>query len=218
MTDQLNEKISSLVDGELNDVDSQQTVSILVGDKEKSCCWERYHLISDTIKRNLPRVVDCQLASRVMAELENEPTVLAPHSHKPSSLSRRMAGLAVAASVATVAVLGVQYMYQEDGSVPARQMATISGSGMNTASAPVSPGFNNRDVQTVTQTFEQSPLPAQTNKQIIQQIHRYLIDHNQRASRGAVQGVMPYARIITDPDTGNIVSQQQSQDIEQAQR
>ena len=72
MTDQFNEKISSLVDDELNDNDRQQIVSSMLADDEKCCCWERYHLISDAMKRKLPHVIDCQLSSRVMAELENE--------------------------------------------------------------------------------------------------------------------------------------------------
>jgi len=153
-----------------------------------------------------------------MAELENEPTVLAPPIHKSSTLGRRMAGLAVAASVATVAVLGVQYMYKEDASAPVQQMATISEPGMSVVRPQIYQGLINPDVQTVTQTFDQSPIPAQSNKQIIQQIHKYLLDHNQRASRGVVQGVMPYARIITDSDAKDLVKQNQNQDLEQAQR
>lgn len=223
MTDQfddhLDKNISSLVDGELGEAEYQHTVSSLLANKDKSCCWERYHLISDTIKRNLPPVIDCQLASRVMAELENEPTVLAPPPHK-TSFGKRMAGLAVAASVATIAVLGVQFMYKEDGVVPAQQMAKVKvpEPGFSVAKTPINPSFIRRDIQTVTQTYEQSPIPAQTNQQILQQIHKYLLDHNQRASRGLVQGVMPYARIITDPETSNIASQKQSQDLKQIQR
>ena len=94
MTDQFDEKISSLVDGELGEAEHQQTVTSMLTDEEKCCCWERYHLISNAMKRNLPHAIDCQFASRVKAEIDNEPTVLAPPSHKSTSFGKRMAGLA----------------------------------------------------------------------------------------------------------------------------
>ena len=152
------EQISSLVDGELNDADCHEMLESMLADKESSRCWERYHLISDTHKRNLPDIIDNQLASRVMAELENEPTVLAPtRTHSP--ISKQMAGLAIAASVATVAVLGVQFMYQEDGMAPSPQVAHLEqrqGAAIQSAKIPVNKEFIHRDIQTVTQTFGQA--------------------------------------------------------------
>lgn len=220
MTDQFDENldknISSLVDGELGEDEHQQTVTSMLADDEKCYCWERYHLISDAMKRKLPRVIDCNLASRVMAELENEPTVLAP-SHKSPSFGKRMAGLAVAASVATIAVLGVQFMYQEDGAVSTQEMAKVPGSGVKTAKAPINQTHNRQDIQTVTQSFQQSPILNQPSRQMLPQIHRYLLDHSRSAASGMSQNAMPYARVITNPDTDNIAQQKQgkTQDINQ---
>jgi sigma-E factor negative regulatory protein RseA len=224
-TEQSGERISSLMDGGLDDsVDVESCLDHLVENKEASHCWERYHLIGDALKRNLPPVIDNQLASRVMAELESEPTVLAP-SRTKLFLGKQMAGLAVAASVATVAVLGVQFMYKEDVTAPSPQVAQIQGSPLLASKVPVNKELFRSDIQTVTQTMNPvnprsqqltqplaQPLTQQHPAQILKQYHpninKYLLNHNQRAARGVVQGVTPYARIITYPDMERIARQQ----------
>lgn len=230
-TEQSGERISSLIDGEFDgafDVDS--CLDHLAENKEASHRWERYHLISDALKRNLPPVIDSQLASRVMAELENEPTVLAP-SRTRSSIGKQMAGLAVAASVATIAVLGVQFMYKEDGLVPSPQIAQTNASKIQGSKLPANKQLLHRDIQTVTQTMNPvnprtqqlaQPLTQQHPAQILKQYHpninKYLLNHNQRAARGVVQGVTPYARIITYPDMERIARQNDLQSQNQTQK
>ena len=218
MTEPSGEQISSLVDGEFDRTsDIESHLDYLIKDKELRSRWERYCLIADTLKRKLPPVIDRQLASRVMAELENEPTILAPRRIN-ASFGKRIAGLAVAASVATVAVLGVQYSYKEDVIAPAPQIALIQGSKTQGKKLPSNNEFIHRDVQTVTQTVNSSDSSAQRllqqhPSQIINEYHpnlnKYLLNHNQRASRGVVQGVMPYARIITDSELERITHQNQ---------
>jgi sigma-E factor negative regulatory protein RseA len=219
--EQSGERISSLVDDEFDDtLDADSSLDYLVENKDAVHCWERYHLISDALKRNLPRFIDNQLASRVMAELENEPTVLAP-SRTSSTIGKQVAGLAIAASVATVAVLGVQFMYKEDGLAPSPQVAQIGSSKV-----PVNKEFINRDIQTVTQTINPAGssaqrLPQQQSTQVLKRYHpnlnKYLLNHNQRAARGVVQGVIPYARIITNHEIEIMAHQNNLQNQSQNQ-
>ena len=227
--EQSGERISSLVDGEFDDTLGND-IDHLVENKEASHRWERYHLIGDALKRNLPPVIDSQLASRVMAELENEPTVLAP-SRTRSSIGKQMAGLAVAASVATVAVLGVQFMYKEDVTAPSPQIAQTNASKIQGSKLLANKEFINRDIQTVTQTMNPvdprsqqlaQPLAQQHPTQVLKQYHpnlnKYLLNHNQRAARGVVQGIAPYARIITYPDMERIARQNYLQSQNQIQK
>lgn len=222
MTDQFDDhlykNISSLVDGELSDAEHHQTVTSMLADKEKCRCWERYHLISNAIKRDLPNMIDCQFASRVMAELENEPTILAPTSHKISAFGKRMAGLAIAASVATVAVLGVQVMHQDEGAVSVQQMANVSGSDLQAAKVPVPQVYNRQDVQTVTQSLNYSPIPDLANRQILPRIHRYLLDHAQVVPGTMPQNVTPFSRLETDPNAEKMAQQNKSQTQDQLQK
>ncbi len=230
-SEQSGERISSLVDGEFDDtLDKESCLDHLVENREAGQCWERYHLISDALKRNLPRFIDNQLASRVMAELENEPTVLAP-SRTNSTLGKQVAGLAIAASVATVAVLGVQFMYKEDGLAPSPQVAQSNvsknqGSKLQASNIPLRQEFIHRDVQTVTQPMNpvdprSQQLVQQRQAQILKQYHpnlnKYLLNHNQRAARGVVQGVIPYARIITNHEMEIIARQNNLQNQSQNQ-
>jgi len=223
-TEQSGERISSLIDDGLDDtLDVESCLDHLVENKEASHRWERYHLIGDALKRNLPPVIDSQLASRVMAELENEPTVLAP-PRTSSSIGKQIAGLAVAASVATIAVLGVQFMYKEDGLVSSPQVAQSNVSNNQGSNMIANKELFRRDIQTVTQTMNPvdprsqqlaqplpQPLSQQHSAQILKQYHpninKYLLNHNQRAARGVVQGLAPYARIITYPDMERIARQ-----------
>lgn len=186
MNNQPDERLSTLLDGELDHTERSSALDTLIKDDALRQRWERYHLISDAMKRNLPRAIDNQLASRVMDALQDEPTVLAPPKRTGSSLGQRMAGLAVAASVAAVAVLGVQFMYQEDNQGAAQQQM---------AKVPVRKDLIRPDVQLVQQ-------PTHTHQQLKRfhpQLNKYLLDHNQQAAR-VVQGVMPYARIVTQPE------------------
>ena len=230
MTNPSDEKISALVDGELDEHEHQSTVNELLADKNKRAVWQRYHLIGDTLKRSLPAGIDHSFSSRVMSELENEPTVLAPPKQTHSSWSQRAAGLAVAASVAAVAVLGVQFMYQQDGQAPAQQLAQVpaKSSPMPQQKTPQQTPLQNiaraniqksmqaalqpslrANVQTVTQTSSAVARIPKAAKRFHPRLNKYLVDHNQQTSRSAVQAVIPYARIVAYPNSRHTLIQVQ---------
>ena len=214
MTNSSDERISALMDGELDEQMQHSAMDELLNKTEARDTWARYHLISDTLRQHLPAGMDTQFSSRVMSALEDEPTILAPRTTQTSSMARRLSGLAVAASVAAVAVMGVQFMYQQDGQLPAEQMAqapvspTASVANKAFARAPI-----RQNIQTVTQSMnptamtprlaqQQSPL---TQKRFHPNLNKYLVDHNQLTARTAVQGVMPYARLVAQPNARYII-------------
>lgn len=205
------ERISALVDGELDEREHQASVDKLLADSENRKAWGRYHLIGDTLKRSLPKGMDHDFSSRVMAALDNEPTVLAPPAPTKSSWGQRVAGLAVAASVTAVAILGVQFMYQQDGQTLTPQMAQTS-SGLS----PIAQSQPSRvqqslqaNIQTVTQSSVTMAHPPKPVKQFHPRLNRYLVDHNQQAPRAAVQGMIPFARIVAYPNSHRLLIQAQ---------
>jgi len=219
------ERISALVDGELDEQEHQASVDKLLAHSENRKAWGRYHLIGDTLKRSLPKGMDHDFSSRVMAALDNEPTVLAPPAPAKPSWGQRVAGLAVAASVTAVAILGVQFMYQQDGQTLTPQMAQTSMGLSPTAQSQVArvnlqqsqPGVQQSRVQqslranmqTVTQSsvaMAHSPKPV---NQFHSRLNKYLVDHNQQAPRAAVQGMIPYARIVAYPNSHRLLIQAQ---------
>lgn len=196
MTNQFDERISSLLDGELDEQERQQTLTALEKNPELRNRWGRYHLASDAIRHNLPAGIDTGFADRVMQALDAEPTVLAPPPVKavPPSIpfTKRMAGLAVAASVAAVAVFGVQTLNHDSALSAQQQLAQIPG---------MNPG--NKVVVQVAENPANPvrPMPAQTVRYFDPSLNKYLVDHNQQAARVGIQGVMPYARIVAYPAT-----------------
>ena len=221
MTNSSDEQVSALIDGELDEHECHSAVDKLLTQGDMRKAWGRYHLIRDTLNHGLPNGVDHDFSSRVMAALENEPTVLAPPTRVGSSWRRHVAGLAVAASVAAVAVMGVQFMYQQDGQAPAQQVAKVPAnlsplSAQNLARANIQPSIQPNllpNIQTVTQSSGviNSGYVNNGGSQIINQYHpslnKYLVDHNQLASRAAVQSVIPYARIAAYPNSRHILIQ-----------
>lgn len=189
MTNQFDERISSLLDGELDEQERQQTLTALEKNPELRGRWERYHLASDAIRHNLPAGIDTGFSARVMQALEAEPTVLAPPPVKavsPTPFTKRLAGVAVAASVAAVAVFGVQGL---------NQVASVS-SPQQMAQVPAVNSGNQAVLQVAENPVASSP---QTVPHFDPRLNKYLVDHNQQAARAGIQGVMPYARIVAYP-------------------
>lgn len=225
MTNSSDERISALMDGELDESTRHDTADELLKKDEARHKWARYHLISDTLRQHLPAGMDKQFSSRVMAALDDEPTVLAPPTTQASPLVRRLAGFAVAASVAAVAITGVQFMYQQDGQMPVEQMAQAPNASSSVASPSktlsnsqsLARAAIRQNIQTVTQSANPMSNSTTSNPQLSQQrsprttkqfhpsLNKYLLDHNQQTARAAVQGVMPYARIVSQPNVRYIV-------------
>lgn len=206
MSEQTDEKLSALVDGEVNAPEREQAINALLKNAAARKRWERHHLISDALRRNLPYTVDRQLAGRVTAALKDEATILAPRRRETSSFSRNFAGLAVAASVAAIGVLGVQFMYQNDGLVqPQGQMAQMPSQTKPSTNKQFALSGPSSGVQLVGQKAR-----THIDPRVQQNLSKYLLNHNQQSARG-VQGVVPYARILTYPNTARIQDRNQAQ-------
>jgi len=70
------DRISSLMDGELDVRQSEQQFARLQNDAEARACWETFHLIGDALRGDC--VVSRQFSARLHERLAGEPTVLAP--------------------------------------------------------------------------------------------------------------------------------------------
>ncbi len=109
MTEQADIKISMLVDGELDRREAEDLLRDLRDSKSLQRQWQHYHLIGDAMRHGVSQSSDKQLASNILKALESEPALTrsAPVVVYPS-FSKPVAGLALAASVAAVTVLGFQ--------------------------------------------------------------------------------------------------------------
>lgn len=108
-TEKLREQISALADDELPEGEHELLLRRFATDMELRLHWERCHLIGEAMRKGLPSVDTRGFADRVMAALADEPV---PAGHEPSlasSMIRGVAGFAVAAAVAVIAIVGLQH-------------------------------------------------------------------------------------------------------------
>jgi sigma-E factor negative regulatory protein RseA len=172
MNETLNEQISALVDDELVAAEQALLIRRLAGDPELCQRLSRYQLISDALRDDLPRHVDPGFQMRVHAALRQEPAVLAARTGL-AGLLKPVAGLAIAASVAVVAVLSLQSIRQE-----------------NTGSASVVATTAPAQDRYIRAADQPVPVQAPVTEQ---NLDVYLVNHNEFA---VSRGMLPYMRLV----------------------
>ncbi|MDP2170265.1 MAG: RseA family anti-sigma factor [Rhodocyclaceae bacterium] len=95
-------ELSALLDGELDSHEVRPTLKAATRESELRESWRAYVLIGDQLRQECTGTRD--LTACVMAKVRAEPVVLAPRKLQPAG--RHHPGLALAASVAGVAVVG----------------------------------------------------------------------------------------------------------------
>jgi sigma-E factor negative regulatory protein RseA len=98
----MKDKLSELMDGELDDRSAAGLLDALGRDREALHTWRTYHVISDAMRDG--RLLSEGFAARLSERLAAEPTVLAPRA-LPSE-NRKWFALSAAASLAAVALVG----------------------------------------------------------------------------------------------------------------
>jgi sigma-E factor negative regulatory protein RseA len=169
------EWLSALADGELQGDELQRGLDALRNDPELQASWGAYHVIRDSVSSNLNPEVAPQLHQRISAALDAEPTILAPQRRKRPWL-KQAAGVAIAASVTGVAIIGVQQMNGVDGG-PAVQPVAQQQEYIRMAPTLVAEGKEKKD----------------ENREALD---RYLVNHNEYSANSGIQGVLPYVRIV----------------------
>ncbi|MEO8188674.1 MAG: sigma-E factor negative regulatory protein [Burkholderiaceae bacterium] len=106
------ERISVLLDGEMDRSEAAAAIAALCADPALRRHWHELHRVGDAVRSNEVAACDAEpFCARVAAAISGEPTVLAPRPPQASGLRRYwMPGVAVAASAAAVAFIAVPLM------------------------------------------------------------------------------------------------------------
>lgn len=142
-------------------------------DPELRKTWERYHLVSTAIRRELGVVLPAGLADRVHARLQGEQ----PESsfrHRP--YLKFAAGLAIAASVATIAIFSLSPIQNSSRAVLAK----------------ASPGGGS-----ATTVADARRLPDEQQRAL----GPYLVPHGEFAR---TTGMLSYVRVVGYEDTATV--------------
>jgi sigma-E factor negative regulatory protein RseA len=172
------ERLSSLMDGELDEHEIAGELARISNDPERQACWAAYHMIGDALRGE--SVAEDDFTVRVRARLESEPTVLAPMRHVRRT-TRRIA-LPLAASLCGAAVVAWLALSNNPMVSPDAGEASPSLAASQTT-APVSPMTEVADVS------ESDPMSE------------YLMAHQQFSPSTAMQGVVPYVRTVSATDS-----------------
>lgn len=167
----MNEKLSALMDNELDELEMRRLLASLERDDTLRAAWGRYHLIGAALRREAPMPAD--VAARVAAQLASHP---APAGHARRPLTRFAGQVALAASVAAVAILGARLW-------------------LGGADEPVSPTARN-DAAPVEYLRAGATRWDTTEREVESALNVYLVEHNEFAPAAGVSGMLPYGRVV----------------------
>ncbi len=122
------ERISSLIDGELDRAETEALVSSLCADAALLQKWRELHRVGDALRSTEVAVLDDSgFCARVSSLLAAEPTVLAPRRSPGARSVRRywVPGLAVAASVAAIGFVAVPLLRAPEPVAVAQKAASV---------------------------------------------------------------------------------------------
>jgi sigma-E factor negative regulatory protein RseA len=184
MTEQEFERLSALVDDELPPNEIGGEIHNLCQSEGKRKCWSRYHLIGDAMRREIGAVYSPSLAQSISQRLQDEPVVLAPAAIRPASSPRRktLTGLAVAASLAAVAVVLAPQLISPEG--PATTPPVVA----EQLPAESKTYFVAQDGT----RWELLKKPAVESR-----LNAYLVNHQERSPSSNIKGIMPYATFVS---------------------
>ncbi len=193
----MNERVSQLLDGELDELERHRVLRELDGNGELRGVWERYHVIRAALRKELSSVGHCRIADRVAAHLHGES---APESASvPAGAPRRVrqgrvrqaarwfGGFAIAASVATVAILNWGPV-APTASAPAQ---TASVAPTAPAVKPVAVASSAATTAAATERTVPDEQQARTS------LGPYLVQHSEAAA--ATGSWRPYVRVVSYP-------------------
>lgn len=180
---------SALLDGELDPETQQRVISAMLDSgRDEVERFARYGLIGDVI-RGESSVLATSVAENVHQALADEPAVLSPRPRRSSRWLRPVAGLAVAASVASAAIFLAPQLMTTSDAVP--ESVQVAAKQTRTAVAPV------------LVAARQAPVPSETtrwhalNKNLEARLNRLVIEHQEFGGRTGINGPVAHIGLVS---------------------
>ena len=141
MSTSFDERISALIDDELTDFELRRVADEVLSDDALKQRFQRYSLVGDAMRNDLPASIDMDFSSRVMAAIDAEDAVSEDVSdgQRVAAWKKPLAGAAIAASVAAMALVSLQTLSGGNGMAPAASVAPIAAVSDPAGVVPQSP-------------------------------------------------------------------------------
>jgi len=206
MTEQIRESLSALLDGELDQVETDHLLGQIRDDGELRRLWGRYHMVGDLLRGEQILLDASTLADRVQAQLRDEPAIIAaprrvqadegrsygqgsvspvttlrPAASQPHSWRRLGVAAALAASVAALAVFISPLLTPEHSANP-QPLASL-GEPARVPATSIDAAEGSR----------WKKLPSDVEARL----NGYLVQHSDYASYNGVGGMLPYTSFVS---------------------
>jgi len=163
------DRLSALMDGELDDREALSTMARLKSDEEFRVRWDEFHLVRDALHGE--PILSSGFSERLSKRLAEEPTVLAPRRLLPRTRRALTYAMSAAASVAAAAL------------VISVAMPQFGSDSQKLALKP-----------TVTPVVDAQAMPPSVPYD--GRIPEYLLAHEVNSPSTALQGLAPYMRTV----------------------
>lgn len=134
MIDKVNDQLSALLDDELNERECELLLTRLSKDPQLREVWGRYSLIGDCMRGNLPEPVSPRMAGRIADAIARNEAPLEALPVRHGARWQPFAGLAIAASVAAVAIV---MLSNPPSSAPGSEPAAVASVAEDSYTVPV---------------------------------------------------------------------------------
>jgi negative regulator of sigma E activity len=203
-----NEKLSALMDDFQATDDEQKALNELLADINQRNTMNRYHLIGDALRNEIPDQIKTGFVADVMSQIALEPSLKASGIKKQANVAeayslwswlfKPVAGLAVAAAVAVITISTFQSTKLTNSQ--SDQVANAAASSAKVERLAQIPVLQN-NAQLVSTNAPARKLvngmnwkikrnePAMQNK-----LNLYLINHNEYSN--SMSGIIPQARVV----------------------
>ncbi|OGA48467.1 MAG: hypothetical protein A3F74_21380 [Betaproteobacteria bacterium RIFCSPLOWO2_12_FULL_62_58] len=164
------DKISALMDGELDERQARQELARLRQQRELRESWDTFHLIGDALRGDA--LLSANLKRRVSERLAQEPIVMAPRRRAARKIVTY--ALSAAASISAVALVGWV-------AISTSTVSTQPEIARAPAPAAILP----------------APAPQMASVPSEGSMNEYLLAHQGFSPSTAIQGVAPYIRSVS---------------------
>lgn len=167
----MKEDISALIDGEATSLERERTLRAMQSDLSLRKTWERYHLLQAVLRREFEALASPGLAERIEKRLVDETPVAPAAWYQRPSVLKLTAGFAIAASVATVAILNLSPLLSPSAAQLAKSAPAVEG-------------------KTAVVDARQSLSEQQ------RALNPYLVHHGEFAPAPGMNGMLSYVRVV----------------------
>lgn len=229
MNDKVLENITGFMDGELPQDSSRFALRRLGQDAALSAKWQRMHLVRAYLRDGNACPVPDDFMAGIHEQLQQSDTDSAEQSRFAQAVgsgfnwrnwTRPLTATAVAASVAVLALVGVNQNLLQNGGVPSNLSAQPTELAGTTAFSPAIETGGEQDFVPRSSFLEQQfsapvvPVNFSSDPQATRQrLNNYLLRHNQLSGNGGRFGFVSYMPLVS----GEIITDQQAAELRNAE-